>query len=154
MGPEMYTGMSTAAPPSPVVARGVALHKVVRLLTMALGGDGILAAIEIGNLSEGHARALLALPTADAQLALYRRIIANGLTVREVEAIIRGLGQPATAATKAPLDPNWKALGSRLTERLGASAKLDRTKTGGRIVIDFYSDDELQGILDRLEIGG
>jgi ParB family transcriptional regulator, chromosome partitioning protein len=129
----------------------VAIANTIRLLKLP---DEIQAAIEIGNLSEGHARALLALPTTDAQLALYRRIIANGLTVREVEAIIRGLGQPATAATKAPLDPNWKAIGSRLTERLGASVKMDKTKTGGRIVVEFYSDDELQGILDRLEIGG
>ena len=129
----------------------VAIANTIRLLKLP---EEIQAAIEIGNLSEGHARALLALPTADSQLALYRRIIANGLTVREVEAIIRGLGQPATASAKAPLDPNWKAIGSRLTERLGASVKMDKTKSGGRIVVEFYSDDELQGILDRLEIGG
>ena len=129
----------------------VAVANTIRLLKLP---DEIQAAIEIGNLSEGHARALLALPIADAQLALYRRIIANNLSVREVEAIIRGSGQPNPTSPKTPVDPNWKALGSRLTERLGASVKLDRTKTGGRIVVDFYSEDELQGILDRLEIGG
>ena len=43
MGPEMYTGMSALAAPSPVVERGCALHKMVRLVTMALGGEGWLS---------------------------------------------------------------------------------------------------------------
>jgi len=129
----------------------VAIANTLRLLKLP---EEIQVAIENGTISEGHARALLAVGDSSQQVSLFRRIVLDGLTVRDVERLARGGDAPVKPQVeKTPQDPNWKALGTTLGNRLGAPVKLDRTKNGGRIVVEFFSDEELQGILDRLEIG-
>jgi len=129
----------------------VAIANTLRLLKLP---EEIQVAIEKGTISEGHARALLAVGDSSQQVSLFRRIVLDGLTVRDVERLARGGDAPVKPQVeKTPQDPNWKALGTTLGNRLGAPVKLDRTKNGGRIVVEFFSDEELQGILDRLEIG-
>lgn len=106
------------------------------------------------QLSMGHARAILALPTDDLRRKLANRAMAGRLSVREVERLVRrylaGTNQaPATPRTKPPhiLD-----LEKKLASQLGTKVSIDTRKNGqrGRIVIEFYSLDEFDGMMERL----
>ena len=107
-----------------------------------------------GQLSMGHARAILALPTDELRRKLANRAMAGRLSVREVERLVRrylaGTSQaPATPRSKSPhiLD-----LENKLAGELSTKVSIDTRKNGqrGRIVIEFYSLDEFDGILERL----
>ncbi|MEJ2704118.1 MAG: ParB/RepB/Spo0J family partition protein [Sedimentisphaerales bacterium] len=106
------------------------------------------------QLSMGHARAILALPTDELRRKLANRAMAGRLSVREVERLVRrylaGTGQtPSAPRSKAPhiLD-----LEKRLASQLGTKVNIDTRKNGqrGRIVIEFYSLDEFDGMMERL----
>ena len=106
------------------------------------------------QLSMGHARAILALPTDELRRKLANRAMAGRLSVREVERIVRkylaGTNQtPAAPRSKAPhiLD-----LENKLASQLGTKVSIDTRKNGqrGRIVIEFYSLDEFDGMMERL----
>ncbi len=107
-----------------------------------------------GKLSMGHARAILALPTDDLRRKLANRAMAGRLSVREVEKLVRryltNTGQDnKNIHTKAPhiLDLE-KKLASQLATRVNIETRKNGQK--GKIVIEFYSLDEFDGILDRL----
>jgi len=106
------------------------------------------------QLSMGHARAILALPTDELRRKLANRAMAGRLSVREVERLVRrylaGTSQsPVTPQTKPPhiLD-----LEKKLAGQLGTKVSIDTRKNGqrGRIVIEFYSLDEFDGMMERL----
>lgn len=100
------------------------------------------------QITEGHARALLALPNAQAQLAAFSAVIAKGLTVRQTEELVRRLlGQKETKAGKpARHSAEVDALTERLRVSLGTKVAVNRGPKGGTIVIHFYSDEELNAI--------
>ncbi len=106
------------------------------------------------QLSMGHARAILALPTDDLRRKLANRAMAGRLSVREVER----LGRRYLAGTwQTPASPRSKAphildLEKRLASQLGTKVSIDTRKNGqrGRIVIEFYSLDEFDGMMERL----
>jgi ParB family chromosome partitioning protein len=101
--------------------------------------------------SEGQVRPLLSLDPRQ-QVEVFLRIVGQGLNARQVEALVRFMldpSKPEEVVTK-PVDPNWMALQSGLTTFLGAKTSLKRGKVGGQLVVDFYSDDDLQRILDQL----
>lgn len=102
------------------------------------------------QITEGHARALLALPNAQAQLAAFSAVIAKGLTVRQTEELVRRLlGQKDKEARPAPQKPvsaEVADLAERLRAGLGTKVAVNRGKRGGTIVIHFYSDEELNAI--------
>ncbi len=107
--------------------------------------------LETRKLDMGHARALLTVPGAQA-LALARQAAANGWSVRELEEAVR-LGQKAPA--KRPLsnarDPNIEALERELAEKLATRVHLMHGRAGrGKLVIQYHSLDELDGILERI----
>lgn len=122
----------------------------VRLLRLP---EQIQGGLDSGLISEGHAKALLALETPDEQLAVYDKILQKGLNVRDIEREVKGPG--AKPAAKAPRpapeqDPNWKALEDALSTYLGSPVRMQKGEVGGRIVVDFYSDDDLDRILETL----
>lgn len=124
------------------------ITNTLRLLKLP---ERALLALEANQITEGHARALLALPTPAHQLAILDRIIAEGLSVREVEALAKVSGpakeKPSTEP-KLPLDPNWQSLEGKMSEYFSAPVKLSREKNGkGKVVISFYSDDDLDRLL-------
>jgi ParB family chromosome partitioning protein len=103
-----------------------------------------------GALSMGHARALLGLPDDAAQLRVAREVVAKDLSVRETEALVKKATQPA-----APKDPPQKDVHTRAAEEklrfvLGARVRIERKRKGGRIEIDFESEDELQRLFEAL----
>ncbi|MGC8874911.1 MAG: ParB/RepB/Spo0J family partition protein [Chloroflexia bacterium] len=105
-----------------------------------------------GELSAGHARALLALPTAEAQVAAMQVVLRRGLSVRQTERLVRRLLRRAEQAPGARQDdPEIASLEARLQESLGTRVRIQRGRNGGRVVIYFFSDEELEALLQRLE---
>jgi len=106
-----------------------------------------------GRLDMGHARALLGL-AAGAQTAAAARIVAQGLSVRETERLAHHLAHPGKRHPKRgprAADPDLLRLQEDLAERLGAKVTIEPKKAGsGRLVINYSSLDELDGILARL----
>jgi len=115
-----------------------------------------------GEVSMGHARALINLPSEKTQLRVWRRIQRNGLSVRQVEEIVRRIGTPAMAKPKsaepasAVLEGSTLVLenfASRLRYILGTKVKIHPKEDGkGEIVIEYYSDEDLGRILDLFSI--
>jgi ParB family chromosome partitioning protein len=116
----------------------------------------IQAAISDGRLTEGHGRALGGL-APDAQAHVLGTVIRQGLSVRQTEELVRRLREPraetAATTTTRRLDPDLERVEADLRERLGTKVSLTRSRKGGRIVIEYYSDEELGRLYERL-IGG
>ncbi len=105
-----------------------------------------------GKITEGHLRALMSLPLSQAIAAL-GDVIAKDMSVREVEALARKLAKPRGKrdgrATRG-LDPDLAAVVDRLRAALGTKVDVARRKRGGRITIEFYSDDDFERLSDLL----
>jgi len=105
----------------------------------------VLAQLESGALTAGHARSLLALASTQAQAAVARDVAQRRLSVRDTEQLVRERARPAHA------DVEQRALESDLARALATRVHLRHNKDGsGRIVIEYYSLDELDGLLVRL----
>ena len=100
------------------------------------------------RISMGHARAILALDDEDHQRALGEKAAAQGLSVRQVERIVRDLNAPSREAEPEEIDPNVAAAIQDLEQALGTRVRLVQRgqKGGGRIEIDYYSSDDLDRI--------
>ena len=119
----------------------------VRLLRLP---QEVRANVASNALTMGHARALLGLSDEGAQLRVARDIVARSLSVRETEALIRKAAQPADAKPEKPTDVHTRAAEEKLRLALGTRARIVRKGKGGRIEIDFTSEDELQRIYEML----
>lgn len=103
-----------------------------------------------GALDMGHARAILALADEIAQRRIAREVVAKGLSVRETEAIVRREGTPHVAPLPKKVDPNTRAAEERLRLSLGTRVRIVRRGKGGRIEVDFGSEEELQRLYEVL----
>ena len=105
-----------------------------------------------GRLSMGHARALLALPEEAALRRAAREVIAKSLSVRETEALVKKASSTTTgAATPTPVpDVHTRAAEERLRLALGTRVRIVRRGLGGKIEVDFASEDELQRLYEQL----
>ncbi len=101
-------------------------------------------------LSMGHARALLGLADEAAQRRLAREVVSRQLSVRETEALVRRETTPAPVPAPKPVDPNTRAAEEQLKLALGTRTRIIRKGRGGRIEIDFTSEDELHRLFERL----
>jgi ParB family chromosome partitioning protein len=110
----------------------------------------VLANVGSGALSMGHARALLGLPDEAAQLRVSRDIITKSLSVRETEALVKKATQPVVAKPEPDKDVHTRAAEERLHFVLGARVRIVRKRDGGRIEIDFGSEEELQRLFEAL----
>jgi ParB family chromosome partitioning protein len=111
----------------------------------------VRAEVASGRLSMGHARALLAVPDEGGQRRIAREVIAQSLSVRETETLVKRLDHPAPAErTAKPADVHVRAAEDRLKLALGTSVRIIRRGTGGRIEVDFTSEDELQRLFEAL----
>lgn len=127
----------------------MAVSNTLRLLKAARPVQEALLAEKI---SEGHARALLGLERDEAQEAALRTVLKRGLNVRQTEELVRHLLglRPLEQQPKREPAPETKALEDRFREALGTRVALKKGKKGGRLVIYFYSDEELQSIYDQI----
>ncbi|MBU6421382.1 MAG: ParB/RepB/Spo0J family partition protein [Gammaproteobacteria bacterium] len=108
--------------------------------------------VERGELEMGHARALLALK-GTAQTEAARRVVARHLSVRDTENLVRRLLKENGGSSKSPrrVDPNIRQLETELTGKLGAKVSIEAGSGGkGRLIIQYTSLDELDGILSRI----
>jgi len=104
-----------------------------------------------GKISEGHARTLLGLPTSQAQAAVLQTILTHGLNVRQAEALVRKMsGEKPPPRQKTPPLPEINALEERLRDSLGTRVSLNHRRSGGTIVIHYYSNEELDTLVGRI----
>jgi ParB family chromosome partitioning protein len=126
---------------------------VTNLLRLMSLNNEVKTSLERGDLEMGHAKALLGLPE-NMQSKAGRAVVAKGLSVRQTEAMVRTLiaqkDQPAE--TEKTLDPNVRKLQDDISERLGATVHIEYNARGkGRLVINYNSLDELDGILAHIK---
>ena len=134
---------------------GRARSTVANTLRLLELHQSVQDAVADGLVTEGHARALGGLPL-EGQARVVGMVVDEGLSVRQTEELVRRLREPReprTAETPAPADPEVERVEEDLRRSLGTKVRLTRTRRGGRIVIDFYGDDELARIYQRL-VGG
>ncbi len=111
-------------------------------------------ALSEGNITEGHARALAG-ASAAGQRQMVESVMVRDLSVRQTEELVRRLRErPATpSATKVDPDSDMDRIEEHLRRALGTKVLLARSRKGGRIVIEYYSDEELSRLFDRLTGG-
>ena len=129
-----------------------AVTNLLRLTQLAKPVQDYLVA---GALEMGHARAMLALPVAQ-QAMTAARVVNGHLSVRETERLVFTLLNPAKRAARrggnAAADPDTARLATELAEALGATVKIEPGRKGaGRLVIDYASLDQLDGIVMRIK---
>jgi len=126
----------------------VAVTNTLRLLHLT---ERTRQALLEKKITEGHARALLGLTSPEAQDAALQTVLSLRLTVRQTEELVRKLsGEKPPSQEKSAPSPEIAALEERLRGSLGTKVTLKHGKKGGRITIHYYSDEELEALLDRL----
>jgi ParB family chromosome partitioning protein len=126
-----------------------AVANTVRLLRLP---EDVKEALAAGRISEGHARALLSLPTARLQRQALATIENRGLNVRQTENLVRRMQAAPEKPTSRPepLSLQDRDVLEKFQSRLGTKVNLVRGKKGGRVVIHFYSEEELQAIYEAI----
>ncbi|MCI0576581.1 MAG: ParB/RepB/Spo0J family partition protein [Chloroflexi bacterium] len=121
----------------------------VRLLDLP---PNIQQALTDGEISGAHARSLLPLPTPEAQTAVMNSIIKQGLSVRQVEAIVKKMVEGEKPRPRPAHKPAVEvaALEAQFRQSLGTRVNVHKGPQGGRVIIYFYSDEELQAIYDAI----
>ena len=124
------------------------VSNTLRLLKLS---SGVREALAEGQISAGHARALLGLGAAQDQTAALRTVLGKGLNVRQTEALIRQLGAGPRRQRATPRQgAEAAALESQLEAELGTRVRIKGGPRGGQVIIHYYSDEELNAIADRL----
>jgi ParB family chromosome partitioning protein len=135
---------------------GRARSTVANTLRLLELDERVQAAVTDRSISEGHARALGGLPK-EQQARVLTTVVDQQFSVRQTEELVRRLRVPRVipaAADVAPrLDPDLERVEEDLRRSLGTKVTLARSRRGGRIIIEYYSDEELGQLYDRL-IGG
>lgn len=120
----------------------------LRLLKLPLD---VQAALNVGRISEGHARALLALSTPQAQSAALQTVLNHDLNVRQTEELVKRLsGEKPGYTRRASLSPELLSIEEKLRGKLGTRVRLTNSQKGGTIIIHYYSDEELSTLVDQL----
>lgn len=140
-------GLTQEAVATRVGRSRTAVANALRLLALS---DELKASLARGEISEGHARALLGLSNEPERRQAWQKVVERGLSVRDTESLVRHW--PATHAKAPPRrpDPDVADLEQRLRVALGTRVSLKRARRGGRLTIHFYTDEELQALLDLL----
>jgi ParB family chromosome partitioning protein len=123
-----------------------AIANTVRLLNLPAE---IQRGIIEGKISEGHARAILGLTGTERQLALYKMILEQNFNVRQVESKVRELMSRPRLEAAGP-DPRTLALENELRSKFGTRVKIEKRGTAGKITIEFFSDQELDQLIEHL----
>ncbi len=113
--------------------------------------EHMLLAISEGKISEGHTRPLLMLTDRkDEQETLFKEIIYKKITVRDAEIIARKIAVERARKKETMIDPEIVALEEKFAESLGTRVHIEKGEKGGKITIDFFSNDDVRAILDLL----
>ena len=117
----------------------------------------IQKAVRDGNLSMGHARAIIGLEHVDQQLYVFRECMSRGLSVRQVEQMVKEMSQDKQLATKpatlARLPIAYKKIEDNMASLFSTRVTLGRKKSGkGSITIEFYNDEDLERIMEKMNL--
>ncbi|VAW14825.1 Chromosome (plasmid) partitioning protein ParB [hydrothermal vent metagenome] len=127
------------------------VSNTLRLLALP---EEMLNALAGRKITEGHTRPILMLADRpEEQVTLFKEIIFKKLTVREAEGIARRIAQDRVRKKNLLPDPEIMEIEDKLTEELGTRVQIDRKETGGKIMIDFFSNDDLRAILSVIKSG-
>jgi len=141
-------GLSHEAVAKRVGKSRVAVTNTLRLLGLA---DVVKQALVDEKITEGHARALLMLSTQKAQASALQTIINLSMSVRHAEELVRKLaGQKLIKAKKPVRNADVHDVEKRLQRSLGTKVALKHGKKGGTVTIYYYSDEELDALLEKL----
>jgi ParB family transcriptional regulator, chromosome partitioning protein len=141
-------GMSHESIASRVGKSRVAVTNTIRLLEAS---SAVKQAVVDARISEGHARALLALGSARAQEVALQRVVNLDLSVRQTELLARKLSGHKPVAKKKPVrNADASSIERRLRANLGTKVALKHGKKGGTLTIYYYSTEELDAILEKL----
>ncbi len=122
------------------------LRDIHRNESLDENGDGAASVV----FSVGHARALLNLPSENDQIALYKKILKGGLSVRQTEALAQSIKSPKPAKSPTPANPSIEALSKDLGNYFSSKVNIQMKANGkGKILIDFTSDEDLQRIISK-----
>ncbi len=125
-----------------------AVANALRLLNLC---PEVLEKLRFGELSAGHARAILSLKTEKKQQLAAQKIVALGLSVRQAELLCRNMDQPKAEPPEEPLKVDYIAECEKsLSKRLGRGVKIVSGKRKGRFELEFYGQEDLQVLLDAL----
>ncbi len=126
----------------------VSVTNTLRLLNLSKQAQ---QALNDGKISEGHSRAILGLSNTKAQNAALNNVLNLGLSVRQTEALVKKMsGEKPPPQPKPEPSPQIKALESQLRHFFGTKVNLNNSKNGGSVVIYYYSDEELNTILEKI----
>lgn len=127
-----------------------AIANALRLLNLP---DSVLMLLREGKLQAGHARALLSVKDENMLVQLAEKIVKDGLSVRETEQAVKTINEPENTEPKAKKtaaekSPAILAATRRFREKLNTKVTINGNEDGGKIIIDYYSKDDLQAIYD------
>ena len=130
------------------VDRGPTVANTLRLLDL---DETVQIALQQGRISEGHARALAGLDDAAQQAQGVTLVIARGLSVRQTEEMVRRMrNQDKPDAAKPAPSADAERLERGLREALATKVTLSSARKGGRITIEYYDDEDLARLYERL----
>lgn len=134
-----------------------AVANALRLLNLP---DAVRFLLEEGQLSAGHAKAILTAPAGEAQKKLAQKVVAEGLSVRETEALAKRLSKPAkeekaaeAAEEKEDFALYYKDLSQQLSQKFGRKVAFQPGKKKSLLTMEYYDLDDLETLLDRLRGG-
>jgi hypothetical protein len=125
------------------------VSNTLRLLSLP---EEIRQALAEKKIAEGHTRPLMMLVDRPAeQMTLFREMVIKKLSVRESERIARGIATDKVRKKDVNFDPEIASYQEKLAESLGTRVSIEKKEVGGKIVIDYFSPNDLQSILDLLK---
>lgn len=125
------------------------LANILRLLSLP---EPVQRIVSRGTITMGHARALLMTDDAELQLALAQRIESEGLSVRNIERILSGPRKSEKNKLEAQVSANIKFLQDQLGQKFGTKVLIKHSKGRGKVVIEFYSKNDFERIMDVMKL--
>ena len=106
--------------------------------------------VELGRISAGHAKVILGLDSPESQVRVAKMVASRGLSVRETETVVESALVGKKRLRKAIVNSQWTDLEARLQKRLGTKVTIRPRGQGGKIVIHYFSAQELDGTIETL----
>ena len=128
-----------------------AVANAVRLLSLP---ERVLKMLENGDISAGHAKALLGFEDEEMLIAIANRAVDGGMTVRQVERLAQKSAEPDEAVQKTDkrIDNYFVEMEISLKERLGRKVKVDYGKNKGALILEFYDKEDLAALAEKLTV--
>ena len=125
------------------------IANTVRLLQLP---DDILVYLDNGKISSGHAKVLLSLKNPAQQRSVAEEIVKKDLSVRQTESWVKGIQKVVSKSPSRAIDPIIEILQTSLEEQLGTKVRLLKKHKGGKMEIEFYSDQDLERLLAQMNL--